>query len=174
MIAPGFVRTMAAYNRWQNDSVYTAADALEATARGADRGAFFGSIEGTLNHILWGDLIWMSRFTEFEGPRHRSIAASVRETESWAELKQRRGAVDRDIAAWAAGLSEADLSCDLSWYSGAMKRDMHQPMWLAVAHLFNHQTHHRGQVHAMLTAAGAQPDDTDLAFMPARYLDEAS
>ena len=59
---------------------------------------------------------------------------------------------------------------DLSWFSGALQADVSKPMWMLVSHFFNHQTHHRGQVHAMLTSAGAKPDDTDLFIMPDPYL----
>ena len=74
--------------------------------------------------------------------------------------------MDKAITAWADQVSADWLASDLSWYSGAAGRDMVSPVWFCVTHFFNHQTHHRGQVHAMLTAAGAKPDDTDLFLMP--------
>ena len=80
----------------------------------------------------------------------------------WAE----RFRVDARIQLWADEISALDLTGELIWYSGLMKQEMHRPMGLCVAHFFNHQTHHRGQVHAMLTAAGAKPEDTDLVLMP--------
>jgi uncharacterized damage-inducible protein DinB len=83
----------------------------------------------------------------------------------WVDLKARRVAVDRVILDWANGMTPEWLEGDLLWYSGAMKADVAKPKWLTVTHFFNHQTHHRGQVHAMLTAAGAKPDDTDLFLM---------
>ena len=67
---------------------------------------------------------------------------------------------------WAERLDSATLAGELTWYSGAMKAQLHQPKWLLVTHMFNHQTHHRGQVHCMLTQAGGKPSDTDLPFMP--------
>ncbi len=73
---------------------------------------------------------------------------------------------DGQILDWAARVKDADLQGDLSWYSGALKCDVEKPMVLCVTHFFNHQTHHRGQIHAMLTAAGARPGDTDLFIMP--------
>ncbi|MEZ5861079.1 MAG: DinB family protein [Geminicoccaceae bacterium] len=68
---------------------------------------------------------------------------------------------------WARGLDPGWLAGELSWHSGAIGREVTRPRALLVAHLFNHQTHHRGQVHAMLTAAGAKTGPTDLPFMPA-------
>ena len=79
-------------------------------------------------------------------------------------MTKRREADDR-ILDWAARVSEADLSGEISWFSGAVNREVCKPRALLITHMFNHQTHHRGQVHAMLTAAGAKPDDTDLPFM---------
>lgn len=166
MILPDHARLMARYNRWQNESLYAAADALGGDARLKDRGAFFRSIHETLAHILWADRIWLSRFGKCEKP-----ACAGHETlklwPEWKRLKAGRQAMDDVIEAWAAGLSEDDLRGNLEWYSGAAGRNMAKPVWLLVTHIFNHQTHHRGQVHAMLTAAGARPDDTDLFLMAA-------
>ena len=170
MIGPDHVRTLAAYNRWQNESLYGAADRLSEAQRQEDRGAFFGSIQATLNHILWGDRMWMSRFADLPRPVAPNIPASVDETASWNTLKEQRRAFDQEIIDWAAGLAADDLAGDLTWHSGAAGRDVSKPLWLLITHFFNHQTHHRGQVHCLLTAAGARPDDTDLFLMPAEYL----
>ena len=166
MIGPEFVRTMAAYNQWQNENLYGAADTLSDADRRADRGAFFGSIHATLNHLLWGDGRWMSRFASTPSPNQPNIPTSVDECEDWEELKARRIDMDQKIVAWSAGLSDNDLAGTLTWYSGAAGRDETKKLAMLVAHFLNHQTHHRGQVHAMLTAAGATPGDTDLFIMP--------
>ncbi|OYU48618.1 MAG: damage-inducible protein DinB [Rhizobiales bacterium PAR1] len=164
MISLQFVRTMARYNRWQNRSLYTAADMLSPEERRKDRGAFFASIEGTLNHLLWGDGVWMHRFAGTPKPVG-GIADSTKRLPEWDMLKRERVAVDEAIVIWSDGLSEEWLAGDMSWYSGAAGREVSKPNWFLVSHLFNHQTHHRGQVHAMLTAAGAKPDDTDLFLL---------
>ncbi|WP_108880960.1 DinB family protein [Anderseniella sp. Alg231-50] len=156
---------MARYNAWQNQSVLDAADTLDDTARNLDRGAFFGSIRGTLSHLLWGDQIWLSRFSGSPAPAVSSIEASADMCGSWGELKQQRTATDQAISSWAQNLDATWLEDDLTWFSGAAKREVTKPAGFLVMHFFNHQTHHRGQVHAMLTAAGAKPDDTDLFFM---------
>ena len=164
MITLAYLRTLARYNRWQNRSIYGAADTLTPEARQQDRGAFFKSIEGTLNHLLWGDSIWMHRFAGTPKPSG-GIAESPDRIPDWASLKAERAAVDEAIVIWSDGVSEEGLAGDMTWYSAAAGREVSKPLGLLVAHFFNHQTHHRGQVHAMLTAAGAKPDDTDLFFL---------
>ncbi len=163
-MTPQLARLMAAYNSWQNTSLYDAAETLDPAERLADRGAFFGSIQATLNHLLWGDQIWMSRFDGWEKPAV-SIAGSTGLYADWVALRAARAKADAGIAAWAATLTVERLAQDLTWYSGAAGRELTRPMWQLVAHLFNHQTHHRGQAHGLLTAAGAKPADTDLMLL---------
>ena len=166
MISPDYVRLMAAYTAWQNDSIYRAAATLDDDARRGDRGAFFGSIHATLNHVLWGDQTWMHRLAGSEAPAAASIAGSTGQYESWEALCAARETMDGVIAAWAARVTDDDLAGELAWYSGALQANVRRPRWALVVQLFNHGTHHRGQVHAMLTAAGARPADTDVQFMP--------
>ena len=166
MITPQFLQMMAQYNQWQNQSILAAADTLSEVELHQDRGAFFRSIFGTLNHILWADKLWLNRFSGSPKPSAESIPDSVNEMTSWAVYKQERKAFDALMRAWADGLQRADLIGDLSWYSGAMGKDITKPRHVLMVHMFNHGTHHRGQVHGMLTSAGAKPDDTDLPFMP--------
>ncbi len=165
MIRPEFAQTMARYNRWQNTSIFREADTLGDAARRLPRGAFFSSIHGTLNHLLWADQIWLHRFAGTPKPAG-GIAESDRLFGGWDDLKAARLHVDARIQAWADGLDQAWLDGQMTWFSGAKGREISKPRWILVTHLFNHQTHHRGQAHAMLTAAGARPDATDLAFMP--------
>ncbi len=164
MIEPAFASRMARYNRWQNRSLYGAAEGLSDRARREYRGAFFGSIHGTLSHLLWGDTTWMSRFDGWEKP-DVPHTDSPRWIADWSDLAARRAEADARILDWAEGLDATRLGGDLTWYSGISKSEMKRPLVLCVVHFFNHQTHHRGQVHAMLTAAGARPDDTDLFIM---------
>jgi uncharacterized damage-inducible protein DinB len=93
------------------------------------------------------------------------LAQSASFREDWAALKKERAALDEGVIAFADAIDESWLLGELRWRSGAINADLAKPRWLIVVHMFNHQTHHRGQVHAMLTAAGAKPDDTDLPFM---------
>jgi uncharacterized damage-inducible protein DinB len=164
VISPAYCQTMARYNAWQNQSLFHAAAGLSEVAREQDRGAFVGSIRATLSHLMWGDLMWMARFDGGAAPGG-SIADSPAMFD-WPTLWAERPKLDARIAGWSWMVTEGELAGDLSWYSFALGREMSKPYALCVMHLFNHQTHHRGQVHAMLTAAGARPDDTDLLFMP--------
>jgi uncharacterized damage-inducible protein DinB len=164
MIDPAYVQRMARYNRWQNASLYGVADALSDAERRRERGAFFGSVHNTLSHLLWGDRIWMSRFTDMPRPEG-GIAESVSLYPDWDGMKQERAAFDQTMIAWADRIDPAWLAGDLTWYSGGAKRELTKPKWLLVTHMFNHQTHHRGQVHCMLTQAGGKPQDTDLPMM---------
>jgi uncharacterized damage-inducible protein DinB len=165
MIDAAYVQRMARYNRWQNENLYGAADALSDAERRRERGAFFGSIHATLNHILWGDRAWMSRLAGTPKPEG-GIPQSVSIHADWDELKRERAAFDQVMIDWADRVDDATLGGELTWFSGAIKAEVRKPRWLLVTHMFNHQTHHRGQVHCMLTQAGRKPGDTDLPFMP--------
>jgi uncharacterized damage-inducible protein DinB len=164
MITLAYTRAMADYNRWQNGNLYGAAEALSDAARKEPRGAFFGSIHATLNHLLWADQMWMSRFAGTPKPKAHNIAESVGMIESWGDLKRERTVFDRVILDWSERLDPAWLEGELTYFSGGAGRELTKPKWLLVTHMFNHQTHHRGQVHCMLTQAGARPETTDLPF----------
>lgn len=165
MITPAHTQLMARYNRWQNQSLYAAADQLSDAERKLDQGAFFGSIHATLSHLLWGDRVWLNRFAGTPQPAARSPKDSVQSLMPWDDLKRERKDFDETILAWSQKLEPAWLEGDLTWYSGAAGREISRPRWLLVTHLFNHQTHHRGQVHAMLTRLGARPEATDLMLI---------
>jgi len=164
MISPDWCRMMAAYNSEMNRRLYAAADALDDAVRRADGGAFWGSIHGTLSHLLWGDTMWMSRFDGWEKPAV-SQKDSARMTEDWAALKAARVAADARIAGWTGRLTAERLAAPLTWTSAGTGRVSTMPLWVTVAHFFNHQTHHRGQAHALLTRAGAATGDTDLPWV---------
>ena len=164
MISPAWCRMMAAYNAEMNRRLYDAADTLDDAARRADGGAFWGSIHGTLSHLLWGDTTWMSRFDGWERPSV-GIKDSPRMADDWDALRAARIAADARIADWAGRLDEARLAAPLTWFSGASQRALTMPLWVLVGHFFNHQTHHRGQAHALITRAGAATGDTDLPWV---------
>jgi uncharacterized damage-inducible protein DinB len=155
---------MAAYNAELNRRLYASADRLDESARWQERGAFFGSIQGTLSHLLWGDCAWMSRFDGWERPEC-GIADSPRLHAVWERLKADREAADARIEDWAARVDPAWLAGEFTWVSSAARREFTRPAAVVVTHFFNHQTHHRGQVHAMLTAAGEATGATDLPFV---------
>src|SRR5271166_4509921 len=164
MITAGYVRTMAAYNAEMNHRLYGAAARLPDEQRRLPRGAFWGSIHGTLTHILWGDRQWMSRFDNWPKPTV-AIKQSAGMIDDFNVLRAEREKADTEISRWAAKVDDAWLAEDLTWFSGAANREVRAPLRLLVTHFFNHQTHHRGQAHAMLTAAGQETGDTDLFLL---------
>jgi uncharacterized damage-inducible protein DinB len=164
MIDRGYVQRMARYSRWQNENLYGVADALPEAERQRERGAWFGSIHKTLNHLLWGDQTWMHRFAD-TGKPDGAIKDSVGRFD-WPALKAERARFDTTIIEWADRIDSPWLAADLTYFSGAIGREVTKPRWMLVTHMFNHQTHHRGQVHCMLTQAGGRPSDTDLPFLP--------
>lgn len=165
-----YALTMARYNSWQNESLLAAAESLTNFERQKDRGSFFGSIQRTLSHVFWGDTVWMSKFEGTPTPEG-GIEESADLIQSWSSFHTARQTLDKRILTWAHVVSPDWFNGDLSWYSAVLGRKISKPKKTLVIQLFNHQTHHRGQVHAMLTAAGAKPDDTDVPFMPERFLD---
>jgi len=164
LVGPAFVRTMAAYNAEMNRRIYAAAQRMPDAERRLARGAFWGSIHGTLCHLLWGDRIWMSRFDGWEKP-----AVGQKDSPTliadFDELHRARVDADGRISSWAERVTAPWLDAEQVWFSQSVNRELKQPRSLLVTHFFNHQTHHRGQVHAMLTACGEQTGDTDLFLL---------
>jgi uncharacterized damage-inducible protein DinB len=161
LVTPAFVRTMAAYNAEMNRRIYAAVQRLSEADRRLPRGAFFGSIHGTLCHLLWGDRMWMSRFDGWAKPTV-SQADSPTLIDDFHALSEARADADERISRWADRVGAAWLEEDQVWFSVSVNRELRQPRSLLVTHFFNHQTHHRGQVHAMITACGERTGDTDL------------
>jgi len=165
LLDPDYCVTMARYNAWQNKQLRSFVEQMSDAALRKNRKAFFGSIFETANHLLWADLMWMARFDGGVAP-DLPIAQSVEMTPTPAVWAGDRYRADARILRWAETLHAVDLYGDLTWYSGVAKREMSRPIGQCVMHFFNHQTHHRGQLHAMLTAAGSDAPVSDLAFMP--------
>lgn len=165
MITVDYCVTMARYNAWQNRQLKLAFARLDETALHAERGAFFGSIFGTANHLLWGDTRWLSLLTGSPGPELPG-SDSVRMTRTLGDWEIARFRTDAALLDWANRLRSVDLTGPLSWHSGILGREVSKPRGLCIAHMFNQQTHHRGQIHAMLTAAGVEAPVTDVIFMP--------
>lgn len=156
----GYFRRLARYNDWANRRLYEACGRLAPEAYFAARPSFFGSIHKTLNHILVADRIWLGRF---EG-RPSGIAALDQVLfKDLASLRDARAAEDAHIRALVTGYTEAALRTTLSYrnMAGAAKET---PLVWALAHFFNHQTHHRGQVHDMLSGTPVPPPPLDLLY----------
>jgi uncharacterized damage-inducible protein DinB len=152
---------MAAYNRWANGRLYAAISELSEEEFNRDTGAFFKSAMGTLNHILVGDRIWLKRFTG-EGEAPASLDAVL--FPAFQALKLAREAEDERIVAWIASLTEAALAGRFTYMTVTDMRTVSQRLAPALAHFFNHQTHHRGQTHTILTALGKPSVTLDLIY----------
>ena len=150
---------MAGYNAWCNERIYEVAALLPDAGYRADRGAFFKSVHGTLNHLLVADRIWMKRFTG-KGEAPNRLDAILFET--FDELRAARQAEDERIVAAIDGLSEADLAGSIRYRTIVNPVEIEQPLMPALVHFFNHQTHHRGQVHCLLTGFGLDAPSLDL------------
>lgn len=153
-------RTFARYNRWANDRLYAACASLNEAEYLKPRESFFGSLHATLNHLLVGDRIWMGRLTRHD-PGIRALDQML--YADFAGLKVARGAEDAQIIAFVDGLDEPTLNSALRYKSMAGKTQSTPVRWV-LAHLFNHQTHHRGQVHGLLSQTTAKPPELDLLY----------
>ncbi len=139
----------AGYNAWCNERLYAAASRLSDADYRADRGAFFKSVHGTLNHLLIGDRIWMHRFTG-EGELPKSLDAIL--YDDFAALRAARRAEDLRISRYVESLSDADFAGSIRYRTFVNPATIEQQLAPALDHFFNHQTHHRGQAHALLSA----------------------
>ena len=164
-MSPDFARTFARYNRWMNERLYAVCAGIDDAERKRDAGAFFKSIHGTLNHLLVADRVWMGRF---EGPPWVPTSLAQELYGDFGELRKARAVMDARIDAWAATLGAEELDGTLHYQSIVNPQPRSCPMALAVAHFFNHQTHHRGQLTTLLSQRGIDPGVTDLLWLPAK------
>lgn len=152
-------RDLAGYNAWSNARLYDAAAALPEADYRADLGAFFGSLHRTLNHVLVGDTIWMARLAGDASPPP-ALDAVLHEDR--ADLRAARDAMDARIAAFVEGLDEAALAARFTYRTISNPAEISQPLGPVLDHVFNHQTHHRGQAHALLTRLTGTAPSLDL------------
>ena len=176
-MTPASATLMAEYNRWMNQRMFAAALLLPAAECARDRGAFFGSLLQTLNHIAVADTIWLHRFAQH--PEAAALRASIAGFAMPTSLRQEladsvvtlngyRTALDSVIIDWANTLTEQQLAGTLS-YQNMAGAAQSKPYATLVLHFFNHQTHHRGQASTLLYQAGIDVGVTDLAaFAPGR------
>ena len=150
---------LAAYNEWANLRLYDAVAGLPDEDYRADRGAFFGSLHGTLNHLLVGDRIWMHRFTG-EGEEIKRLDAIL--YDDFNDLRAARRVEDARITAYITGLNEAELAGVVRYRTTRSPADIEQPLVPLLLHVFNHQTHHRGQAHCLLTGLKGEAPSFDL------------
>ena len=169
-MTPEYFAALARYNRWINAKVYAASAALTDEDRKRDRGAFFKSIHATLNHILLADRVWMGRFESVKLEPGCMGPGGIRSLDQelyadYAELTTAREQMDAAIANWVSKLTPDQLAATFQYGHNQ------SVLWTALAHFFNHQTHHRGQVTTLLTQAGQDVGKTDMIAM---FREEAS
>jgi uncharacterized damage-inducible protein DinB len=138
----------AGYNAWCNERLYEAAAQISDADYRADRGAYFGSLHGTLNHLLVGDRIWMRRFTA-QGEVPARLDAIL--YDDFSRLRAARRSEDARINDYVGSLNESDLSKPIRYRTFVNPQDIEQILAPALDHFFNHQTHHRGQAHALIS-----------------------
>jgi uncharacterized damage-inducible protein DinB len=166
-MSPESVKVLARYNGWMNDKLYGLAAQLSDEERKRDRGAFFRSIHGTFNHLLVGDRVWLSRFRGepapdgFMAPGIRSLDQEL--FADFEDLRRDRALADAELSSWVAELTEDRLASPFAYKRRGQNQE--HPLWWAVAHVFNHQTHHRGQITTLFTQSGRDPGVTDLMAM---------
>ena len=157
-----YYETMADYNYWINQKLYTICAEIPDEKRRENLGAFFQSIHGTLNHLLFGDRVWMGRFIgqTFSAKIGQELYADFN------ELRQERELTDRQIIEWSKSLSSEWLNQPFKYTSGVDGKTRILPYWVLVTHMFNHEIHHRGQLTTLLSQLGYDPGVTDLPFLP--------
>lgn len=157
-----YFRHLAGYNAWANKRLYDAAAQLNDEQRWRELGLFFGSLSGTLNHILVADRVWMKRFTGSGDHPDRLNAIVHRDFD---ELRAARAAEDSRIAEFVAGLDEAKLEQTFTYRMMTRPDMVTSKLWPDLLHFFNHQTHHRGQAHTGLSLlTGVEPPSLDMIF----------
>jgi len=166
-MSPEWVAALARYNGWMNGKLYGLAATLSDEVRKRDRGAFFKSIHGTFNHLMVADRVWLSRFRN-EPAQDGFMAPGVRSLDQelftdFDELRRERALLDAELSTWVSELTAERLAGLLVYERGGRRHE--HPLWWAVAHAFNHQTHHRGQITTLLTQSGRDPGVTDLVAM---------
>jgi uncharacterized damage-inducible protein DinB len=158
-MADPYFDLLARYNAWANERLYAACAKLGDGELKAKRPAFFGSIHATLNHILVGDRLWMSRLAG------GSLVLALNKIlhEDFTRLRAARVAQDELLIALVDGIPTAQLDAPLA-YTNTRGQSFATPHRIVLGHLFNHQTHHRGQAHDMLSQTAVAPPELDLIF----------
>lgn len=162
MYSGDYYQLMAHYNHWMNEKIYAQCASLGDSIRKEDRRAFFKSIHSTLNHLLAADKIWMGRFTS--EPYQAVMGQDL--YDSFEELHAERVRIDLKILEWSADLEQEWLNGPFTFVSGIDGKTRTLPAWVLVTQMFNHQTHHRGQLSTLLTQNGLDPGITDIPWLP--------
>lgn len=158
-----YATKMASYNRWMNERIYEVCGGIPDDTRKKDLGAFFGSVHDTLDHIVWADEALMVRLGERQTKIERYEAPMISDFDALDSARKR---LDVDLCAWCAEVEDAELEVPYEFVSVLYGRRRTLPRYVLLMHLFNHQTHHRGQVTTLLSQLGHDPGITDLPWSP--------
>lgn len=162
-------KAFAFYNRDFNQRLFELANSLSDDDRKQDRGAFFGSIHATFDHILLADRAWLTRFRDANIAADALVNTQLLENlrgpgqllfDDWQGLQLARQETDNAITNWTNALTTTDIEQTMH-YQNSKGETRDHPAWLAITHLFNHQTHHRGQITTLLSQLGLDPGLTD-------------
>jgi uncharacterized damage-inducible protein DinB len=163
MLDRDYLVLMAEYNAWMNTKLYELCAALSDEERKRDRGAFFKSIHGTLQHLLWGDRAWLIRLLKWDLPIGKPDDVLFDEFDA---LRAERVRLDGVILEWARNLPEGALAGTFEITSVVYKKTLRLPLFLVAVQMFNHQTHHRGQLTTPLSQLGIDAGVTDVPWFP--------
>ena len=166
MIDRDHIQLMAQYSQWMNDKLYETCAQLNDDKRREDLGAFFGSIHMTLTHILHGDQMFLSRF---EGKDEEFAPVGTDLFPDFEDLRRERKKTDHRMLDWASNVEEDWFFVPLTYTSMTDGKTRTIEHWILVTHMFNHGTHHRGQITTLLSQSGLDVGQTDIPFMP-RFL----
>lgn len=166
MQALDYFQTLCRYNRWMNEKLYAACAEIPDATRKEDKGAWFRSMHGTLNHLLLADRVWLGRFI---GQPFVFTSLAQELYADFDELRHEREKTDADLQAWLHTMSEEKLAAPFT-YTNLQGQQGTFVLWLLVTHVFNHQTHHRGQLTTLLNQSGYDSGVTDLLLMPGAKL----
>jgi uncharacterized damage-inducible protein DinB len=157
------LKTHARYNRWMNEKLYAACAPMPDALRKEDRGAFFRSVHGTLNHLLLADHLWMGHYTGEPFP-----AASLDQElhSEFDAMRRDREALDRELMEWVNGLGESRLNGTVTFRAASIDQEFTFSLGACLLHQFNHQTHHRGQLTTLMEQLGYDSGVTDLLRLP--------
>ena len=163
MISKTHIQLMSQYSQWMNQKLYDTCAQLDDSKRREDLGAFFGSIHLTLNHLLHGDRMFLRRF---EGRDEQFAPLGYDLFPDFNDLLRERKVTDEHMKTWAQNVNDEWLGQTLTYTSMSDGKTRTVAHWILVTHLFNHGTHHRGQVTTLLSQLGLDIGDTDIPFMP--------
>jgi uncharacterized damage-inducible protein DinB len=167
MIDPGYCKHMARYNRWQNESIYASAAKLNDDTRKRNMGAFFKSIHATLNHLMVGDRLWLSRFDK----EPSGVTTFTQELyNNFEELTQQRRWTDDRMDRFVSVVTSEHIAQSITFRRMRDDVEVTMPLDICLMQYFNHGTHHRGQVTTLLMQCGVDPGVTDLPFLSNDFL----